>query len=262
MAHDNVYQQSKAELEEHLHDTIEAIGLSARAFDLGSEGEAKRLAAAIRVLVHDTIQSHSLLGQLGKKNVAFHSTAAPKNPKNLLTYSGIVAQTITPTGGRYIAPLDFLPDDMPIQELPFDEWWNEVIFMDKDKEETTRKDLILAVANKDGGAHVDPNLDEKYANLSRKNSLAWQHTGPMGTKPMPGPQLAAVRQIAHELLRTFNPTMPLQKPNADNIFMGMEATVSDTPQVSSQPQAFKRVGRNEPCPCGSGKKYKRCHGRG
>jgi preprotein translocase subunit SecA len=23
----------------------------------------------------------------------------------------------------------------------------------------------------------------------------------------------------------------------------------------------KKVGRNEPCPCGSGKKYKNCHGR-
>jgi preprotein translocase subunit SecA len=22
-----------------------------------------------------------------------------------------------------------------------------------------------------------------------------------------------------------------------------------------------KVGRNEPCPCGSGKKYKQCHGR-
>jgi len=22
-----------------------------------------------------------------------------------------------------------------------------------------------------------------------------------------------------------------------------------------------KVGRNEPCPCGSGKKYKRCHGK-
>ncbi len=34
---------------------------------------------------------------------------------------------------------------------------------------------------------------------------------------------------------------------------------------SSKPQTFRReqpkVGRNEPCPCGSGKKYKQCHGR-
>jgi preprotein translocase subunit SecA len=30
-------------------------------------------------------------------------------------------------------------------------------------------------------------------------------------------------------------------------------------------QPFKRfgdkIGRNDPCPCGSGKKYKQCHGR-
>ncbi|MEZ4886934.1 MAG: preprotein translocase subunit SecA [Chitinophagales bacterium] len=34
---------------------------------------------------------------------------------------------------------------------------------------------------------------------------------------------------------------------------------------STKPQTFRReqpkVGRNEPCPCGSGKKYKQCHGR-
>ncbi len=23
----------------------------------------------------------------------------------------------------------------------------------------------------------------------------------------------------------------------------------------------RRIGRNDPCPCGSGKKFKRCHGR-
>jgi preprotein translocase subunit SecA len=27
------------------------------------------------------------------------------------------------------------------------------------------------------------------------------------------------------------------------------------------PQSWGKVGRNEPCPCGSGKKYKHCHGR-
>jgi preprotein translocase subunit SecA len=27
-------------------------------------------------------------------------------------------------------------------------------------------------------------------------------------------------------------------------------------------QVEKKVGRNEPCPCGSGKKYKNCHGKG
>jgi preprotein translocase subunit SecA len=33
----------------------------------------------------------------------------------------------------------------------------------------------------------------------------------------------------------------------------------------STPETFvrqeRKVGRNEPCPCGSGKKYKQCHGK-
>ena len=34
-----------------------------------------------------------------------------------------------------------------------------------------------------------------------------------------------------------------------------------TPKSKSQPITVdKKVGRNEPCPCGSGKKYKKCHG--
>lgn len=30
--------------------------------------------------------------------------------------------------------------------------------------------------------------------------------------------------------------------------------------VAARQQSFQKVGRNEPCPCGSGKKYKKCHG--
>ena len=35
---------------------------------------------------------------------------------------------------------------------------------------------------------------------------------------------------------------------------------SATSSTEQQP-AMPRVGRNEPCPCGSGKKYKQCHGK-
>jgi Preprotein translocase subunit SecA (ATPase, RNA helicase) len=37
----------------------------------------------------------------------------------------------------------------------------------------------------------------------------------------------------------------------------------ENPEQKHQPfVAEKKVGRNDPCPCGSGKKYKNCHGRG
>jgi preprotein translocase subunit SecA len=36
----------------------------------------------------------------------------------------------------------------------------------------------------------------------------------------------------------------------------------DTSSKKQEPmRATQKVGRNEPCPCGSGKKYKQCHGK-
>lgn len=38
-------------------------------------------------------------------------------------------------------------------------------------------------------------------------------------------------------------------------------TNSDEAQASQPMQAQPKIGRNDPCPCGSGKKYKQCHGK-
>ena len=41
------------------------------------------------------------------------------------------------------------------------------------------------------------------------------------------------------------------------------ATSRDTRDQKREPVHVEREpGRNDPCPCGSGKKYKNCHGRG
>ena len=32
--------------------------------------------------------------------------------------------------------------------------------------------------------------------------------------------------------------------------------------VKDKDDPYQNVGRNDPCPCGSGKKYKNCHGKG
>jgi preprotein translocase subunit SecA len=42
---------------------------------------------------------------------------------------------------------------------------------------------------------------------------------------------------------------------------GRGATATSTAPVQVQQRVvFEKVGRNDPCPCGSGKKYKKCHG--
>jgi len=40
------------------------------------------------------------------------------------------------------------------------------------------------------------------------------------------------------------------------------AGISPTPRAPAGGGAMAKVGRNDPCPCGSGKKYKKCHGAG
>ena len=42
-----------------------------------------------------------------------------------------------------------------------------------------------------------------------------------------------------------------------------QAAARDTREVKREPvRAQHTVGRNDPCPCGSGKKFKHCHGKG
>ncbi|MEN9348492.1 MAG: preprotein translocase subunit SecA [Bacteroidota bacterium] len=62
------------------------------------------------------------------------------------------------------------------------------------------------------------------------------------------------------------PKVQIQKAEARNL---NEQVSASRPDAGAQPAAVKvpikaetKIGRNDPCPCGSGKKYKACHGQG
>jgi preprotein translocase subunit SecA len=72
-----------------------------------------------------------------------------------------------------------------------------------------------------------------------------------------------VRQ-AEERRRTDMSRYKTQKSDLPGVENPMEGANVQTGE-RSRPQPVrveKKVGRNDPCPCGSGKKYKQCHGRG
>ncbi|MEM7130074.1 MAG: PBPRA1643 family SWIM/SEC-C metal-binding motif protein [Chloroflexota bacterium] len=44
----------------------------------------------------------------------------------------------------------------------------------------------------------------------------------------------------------------------------VDEDIAELEELQNTPEPFKaedKVGRNDPCPCGSGKKYKQCHGK-
>ncbi len=79
---------------------------------------------------------------------------------------------------------------------------------------------------------------------------------------------SAVAQIESNIARTiykagiiFQQATPIQQAaqNATQIAGGTAAPVSQN--GSTNDPRFQGIGRNEPCPCGSGKKFKKCHGK-
>jgi hypothetical protein len=241
-------------LEGHLEEQIDFLKLSAEAFDRGFTGEAKRLAVTLRVLLQDTNNSKSLLGQLGKKNLQFFDTTYEPRASNMMPYHGLVGMVLK-TGARaaYRAPLDDRPHEP--RQIPFDPWWTNAAIVDVQGRKISRKDLILTAANQDGGAHVDPGLDERYAELAEGSGLGFMSVSADGRKLMQGAERAAIRQIAHEVLKTLIPGYS-KKPTDNDVAVSIEQ-----PSVMVVPQSWAKTGRNEKCPCGSDKKYKKCHGR-
>lgn len=67
--------------------------------------------------------------------------------------------------------------------------------------------------------------------------------------------------IVNEIVRGWHPNMFLD----NKLKKLIDAKIDQQAKARLQAEAalrFKGVGRNDPCPCGSGKKFKNCHGKG
>jgi preprotein translocase subunit SecA len=67
-----------------------------------------------------------------------------------------------------------------------------------------------------------------------------------------------VGAIEYEVTRLFMKAEIRQNVQREQVAQG-EAQETET--VPEEDPSFKNVGRNDPCPCGSGKKFKNCHGK-
>ena len=203
--------QTQDELLGHLAEQIKFLTNSSKSFDNGFLCEAKRIATVIRVLLYDNpnpkSDSISLLTQLDKKNIGFYDTASDIN----LSLRGFMSQwglfALWVTRGQYIAPLDNLPPDRLKRKVSFDEWWDKIVLMDYAGNTFTRCRFIRTLADKEGGAHVDPELAEDYVNLIKHNSMGLKFVTHIGgitrETEMGNPVLHSVRQIAHEVIKTL-----------------------------------------------------------
>ena len=77
---------------------------------------------------------------------------------------------------------------------------------------------------------------------------------------------AEIEAETAERQRRLESTLQMQHATPESIVAGSDASMADATVSTSAPaneqvvREGPKIGRNDPCPCGSGKKYKHCHG--
>jgi hypothetical protein len=251
-------KRSRIELLAKFDEQIHFLETSANQFDLGDDAEAIRMAVCLRILLHDTKRNRSLLSQLNKKNTKFLDSAFEDKSNIPVPYSGLVSVHMTKGKVRYVASLDDIPR---VKLVDFDKWWNSIIFKDAVRQQISRKELVVTMADQDGGAHVDSSLDKKYSQLI-KGSLLFQKYSIDGKIwfNMKNIERVAMRQISHEVLKTLKSGYTKKQNLKENgVLIGGISLVAGSRSIAVE--KIRKIGRNDPCPCGSGKKYKKCCGK-
>ena len=189
---------------EQLAAHLRFIERSCQAFDAGDEAEVQRIATSVRVICHQTGRSTSLLAHLGATGISMLSTTdSPLGPGG---QSNLARLVIEYTGNRATLKSNALLDNAGMKRLiPFSEWWEKEIVCLTAKVQLTRQSLVLAVANQDGGAHVDATLQPDYTAIKSGAGLVATFLpggGNLVEMPLERHSVATLRQIGHEVLHS------------------------------------------------------------
>ncbi|MER8369454.1 hypothetical protein [Mesorhizobium sp. M1378] len=169
-------KKTAAELQIELKEQVEELRDRCAAYDAGKLWEAKNIAVTVYKLINDG-PWQSLLTLLGlKKSMQFRSSGHPISEDALPRMSLAIIEANLPAGypdigEPWLEAVPLLADNVISgpRFLKFSKWWAEPIFEDRLKRRLTRKNLVFAFRNQDGGAHVDGELkDHTYGLLSKE----------------------------------------------------------------------------------------------
>lgn len=227
MQSDSGSEERIKQLRVRLREQITHLEVSAARYDAGWPEEANRLAVAVRVLVHDTSMSRSLLAQMGVKDkMRWLDSNGGMDARRAVLFSSLaVFQARMTDIGMELSVL-------PVEQahilsngrlLDFETWWRTAPVMVGGGEQIARSDIVDMLANQDGGAHVDLNKDRFRRLLGSVPQVAPFLEGEgqgieFGLNSSPNDELArtilraAMRTIAEEVWLGWNNQLDLLDP--------------------------------------------------
>ena len=169
MAAEPRIQRTKADLRAALIEQVGLLNAYCKNFDSGNAKFAKPMATALRVLLHHHGNSKSVLQQLWLRSGRFYTVPPPISPTNLLSECNLLQIRLGESGAAYAPMLEFMLGFK--HRKPFAEWWVQPVAKAQDKRTMSRMDIIRAVADTDGGSHIDPRFTQLTTALELVNFL-------------------------------------------------------------------------------------------
>src|SRR5262249_42571464 len=141
----------------------------------GDLAEAVRIATALRTVVHETGNSKPLLKYLNGNYLELPILdAAPKKQEALPPGVQSTVVMEVPVGFQIRPEGTFLRPDRPAEAYApstLGKWWHRPSLILPGLGGFSRREIVLGLANKEGGAHVDPDISQRYQQLMENKSL-------------------------------------------------------------------------------------------
>jgi len=168
----------------------------------------------------------------------------------------VLLQVLDSLWREHLAAMDYLRKGIHLrgyaQKDPKNEYKREAFEMFTEMLQRLKHETITVLAR--GQIRAEISEEAQAASRERSQNLDYQHEEAAS---------ATAQQDAAAASQQDGGAARRQAPAAMAASGQAEAAVADGPPA--RPQTYRReqrkIGRNEPCPCGSGKKYKHCHGR-
>lgn len=211
MSKEQKIKRSQSDLRTAFVEQVALLMSYCQQFDAGDHKYAKPMATALRVMLHKSRHSQPILDQLRLRTGRFFTVAEPLNPNNVLSECNLVYLRGSLSGAAYVPQLELRPGFK--HRMPFPEWWVRPIAKGQDGQTMSRMDIVLSVADTDGGAHVDGELPPKYASFRAGKFLGWYFiVEGQKAELIESPEYGCIRAIAHEVLLTLQAYAPWSFP--------------------------------------------------
>ena len=122
--------------------------------------------------------------------------------------------------------------------------------------------LLAAAKDRDALFNSDLLSLDGFAPLANLRELVTTQLSHVELQPRPvAPPVPDLSQLRETHIDPFTGEDDADGDGDDTIAGALGATGSDPSLKPIDPQLLEGVSRNAPCPCGSGKKFKHCHGQ-